>query len=149
MEIKDLIKKYRDDNDISQREFARRCGLSNSLISILEMGKNPQTGRKMSPDLETYRKIATVMGMTTHELFEIIGDSEYVSLKPVPVYHEELASDLDEVAEKLRIPPDGTNVPDNSLFVKAMAVMTPDDLAFVMDAFSRAFKKLKENGELK
>ena len=149
MEIKNVLKNYRAENKISQREFARRSGLFNSLISILEMGVNPQTGKKITPDLNTYKKLADAMGMTVHQLFEIIGDSEYVSLKEMPTFREELAEDLDDVTKKLRIPPTGTNVPDNALFVKAMGVMSPEDLTFVMDAFARAFKTLKDNGELK
>lgn len=81
MKLEELIKKYREDNDISQREFARRCGLSNSLISIFEMGKNPQTGKPISPDLETYRKLANGMGMSVQKLFEQLGDGAMVSVK--------------------------------------------------------------------
>ena len=81
MRLEELIKKYREDNDISQREFARRCGLSNSLISIFEMGKNPQTGKRISPDLETYRKLANGMGMSVQKLFEQLGSGALVSVK--------------------------------------------------------------------
>ena len=80
MELRDVLLKYREENGISQREFARRCGLSNSLISILEMGINPQTRKKMTPDLETYRKIASEIGMTVQALFELLGDSESVDI---------------------------------------------------------------------
>lgn len=80
MRLEEIIKKYREDNDISQREFARRCGLSNSLISIFEMGKNPQTGKTISPDLETYRKLANGMGMSIQQLFEQIGDGAFVRI---------------------------------------------------------------------
>ena len=80
MDIKDVLLKYREENNISQRELARRCGLSNSLISILEMGVNPQTGKKMSPDLETYKKLADGMGITVQELFEMLDENEMVSM---------------------------------------------------------------------
>ena len=70
MELKEILTNYRKENDLSQREFARRCGLSNSLISILEMGKNPQTKKKMAPDLDTYRKLANAMGISVQKLFE-------------------------------------------------------------------------------
>ena len=80
MELKEAIIKFRQENKISQREFARRCELSNSLISILEMGVNPQTGKKMSPDLATYKKIANGMGISLQVLFEMIDDDELVSL---------------------------------------------------------------------
>lgn len=80
MELKNVIKKFREDNKISQREFSRRCNLSNSLISILEMGINPQTGKKMSPDLVTYKKLAAGMGMSLQYLLESLDDTELISL---------------------------------------------------------------------
>lgn len=76
MKLSEILKKYREENKISQREFARRCQLSNSLISILEMGTNPQTGKPMEPDLKTYRRLASGMGMTEKELLdEICSDN--------------------------------------------------------------------------
>lgn len=72
MKLNELLKEYREKNDLSQREFARRCGLSNSLISILEMGINPQTGKQMEPDARTYRRLAEGMGMTTAGLSELL-----------------------------------------------------------------------------
>ena len=80
MDIKDIILNYRQENKISQREFARRCALSNSLISLLEMGENPQTGKKISPDLITYRKLANGMGISVQALFEKLDLSEPVSM---------------------------------------------------------------------
>ncbi len=80
MRLSEMIKTFRADNDISQRELARRCGLSNSLISLMEMGVNPQTGKEMSPDLETYRKLAYGMQMSVQKLFETLGEDATVSL---------------------------------------------------------------------
>lgn len=80
MELKDVLKNFREKNKISQRELARRCDLSNSLISILEMGTNPQTGKKMSPDLVTYKKLASGMGISLQFLMESLDETELVSL---------------------------------------------------------------------
>ena len=80
MKLGDLIVQYRQRHDISQREFARRCGLSNSLISILEKGINPQTGKEMSPDLDTYQHIAQAMDITLQTLFEKLGNDATVKL---------------------------------------------------------------------
>ena len=84
MKLGELIAQHRAENDISQREFARRCGLSNSLISLMEMGKNPQTGKEMSPDLETYRKLANGMQISLQKLFEDLGDDATVNLSGDP-----------------------------------------------------------------
>lgn len=85
MKLSKMIKDYREENDLSQREFGRRCNLSNSLISLIEMGINPQTGKEMSPDLETYRKLAYGMQMSLHELFEKLGDDATVNLSGDPM----------------------------------------------------------------
>ena len=84
MKLSQLLKEYREINDISQRELGRRCGLSNSLISLIEMGVNPQTGKVMSPDLETYRKLAYGMQMSLQQLFEQLGDDAMVNLSGDP-----------------------------------------------------------------
>lgn len=84
MKLSEMLKIHRDENDISQRELARRCGLSNSLISLLEMGVNPQTGKEMSPDLETYRKLAFGMQISMQKLFEQLGDDATVNLSGDP-----------------------------------------------------------------
>ena len=78
MELKDVLKAYRAENGLSQREFAKRCGLSNTHISNLEAGVNPQTGKKTVSDIGTYQKIAAAMGMSLRELFDKIGDQEYI-----------------------------------------------------------------------
>ena len=84
MKLSQVLKIYRENNDISQRELGRRCGLSNSLISLIEMGVNPQTGKAMSPDLETYRKLAYGMQMSLQQLFEQLGDDAMVNLSGDP-----------------------------------------------------------------
>jgi len=78
MKLKELVLNYRQENNISQREFARRCGLSNSLISIIEVGHNPQTGREMTPDFNTYRKLANGMGISVQDLFDELGNDGLV-----------------------------------------------------------------------
>ena len=92
------MKQYRKAKDLSQRDFARRCGLSHSLISILEMGVNPQTGKKPQPDLETYRKIAIGMNRSVQDLFNDLGNSESVRLYAtysLPVKEETDDKDLE------------------------------------------------------
>ena len=121
MKLRDVILNYRSENKISQRELARRAGLSNSLISIIEAGINPQTGKKMSQDLETYKKLADAMGMSLHELIEKIDDDEVVSLKP-------LCRDL--INEPIVIY-------DSDRFRLLMENMSIEDYEIVMDAFYR------------
>ncbi|MBO5953448.1 MAG: helix-turn-helix domain-containing protein [Oscillospiraceae bacterium] len=74
MKLRDLIKNYRDTHDLSQRQFANQCGLSNGYISILEKGINPKTGKPVTPTIPQLKKLADGMAMTLNELFEQVDD---------------------------------------------------------------------------
>ena len=74
MKLGDLIRSYRESHDISQRQFALRCDLSNGYISILEKGINPNTQRPVTPTLPQLKKLADGMGMSLSELFEQVDD---------------------------------------------------------------------------
>ena len=82
MKLSAIIADYREKIQISQREFARRCDLSNSYISFLEKETNPKTGRPMVPTLIQYKKIATGMNMTVQQLFEMLDNDAPVDLNP-------------------------------------------------------------------
>lgn len=81
MKLSAIIYAYRLEHDLSQREFARQCGLSNSYISFIEKEINPKTGRPMVPTLEQYKKIADGMGTTVHSLFEKLDADSPVHLE--------------------------------------------------------------------
>lgn len=68
MRIEQIVKDYRESHGMSQREFARKCGLSGTYIWYLESGKHPQTGRPIQPSLPALNKIAKGMGLTLDEL---------------------------------------------------------------------------------
>lgn len=74
MKLGDLIREYRDSHDLSQRQFASRCDLSNGYISILERGINPSTGKPVTPTIPQLKKLADGMRMTLSELFEKADD---------------------------------------------------------------------------
>lgn len=68
MTIREIIIEYRTKNNLSQRQFAERCGVSNGYISMLENDINPSTGKPAIPSLKMLRKIAKGMNMTIDEL---------------------------------------------------------------------------------
>ena len=74
MKLGDLIKDYRTAHDLSQRQFALQCGLSNGYISILEKGVNPKTDKPVTPTIPQLRKLADGMGITMTELLENVDD---------------------------------------------------------------------------
>lgn len=81
MKLSTIVIDYRKRMQISQREFARRCGLSNSYISFIENEYNPRTGKPIVPTLEQYHKIASCMGMTVHQLFEQLDEDSPVDMR--------------------------------------------------------------------
>lgn len=125
MKLSDIIKQYRDEDGISQREFARRCGLSNSSISILEMGVNPQTGKPMDPDMRTYRRLAAGMGITVSTLF-----SKMRSGNSSPISDEDQAR-LEALHQN----------PQLGLLFDRSRKMTHDDVEFMLQMADRILKE--------
>ena len=78
MTIGDVIKTYREEHDISQRQFAQLCGMSNGYISILEDGKHPKTNEPVVPTISTMRKLALAMNISLSDLMSIIDDTKVV-----------------------------------------------------------------------
>ena len=74
MKLGDLIREYRESHDLSQRQFADRCGLSNGYISMLERHINPNTQKPIIPTMPKLKKLANGMGISMSELFEKVDD---------------------------------------------------------------------------
>ena len=129
MDLKDILIKYREENKISQRELARRSGLSSAQISILEYGINKQTGRKPVPDIITLKKLADGMGITLQALFDMIGDSEFVHLNTRPDSYPIV-------------------IPNTDRFLRIMASMEPKDYETIMRIYTKTFNRMKANGEI-
>lgn len=129
MDLKDILIRYREENRISQRELARRSGLSNAQISILEYGKNRQTGRKPVPDIITLKKLADGMGISLQALVEQIGDSEFVSVNT--------RQDSYPIV-----------IPNTDRFLRIMASMTPQDYETIMQIYTRTYERMRANGEI-
>lgn len=72
--LADILVEFRRDHDLSQRQFANQCGLSNGYISMLEKGINPATSRPVTPTLPQLKKLAEAMGKTVAELMEEAED---------------------------------------------------------------------------
>lgn len=75
MKLGDLVRDYRVAHDLSQRQFAQICGVSNGTISNLESGINPNTGKPITPTMELVKKLATAMSMSMTELMTVVDDT--------------------------------------------------------------------------
>jgi len=71
MLLGELIKNYRFRNDLSQREFANKCGLSNGFISMIENNRNPKTGKPISVSLINLVKLSTAMNIAPDVLLDM------------------------------------------------------------------------------
>lgn len=67
MTLGKIIKQYREQRGLSQRQFAQRCNLSNVAIARIENGFRAD-GKDVAPKWGTIQKIARAMGMTGEAL---------------------------------------------------------------------------------
>ena len=63
MTLGDVIKKHREEHNLSQRQFASKCNVSNGYISMLENGINPNTNEPIMPSIATLKEISSAMNM--------------------------------------------------------------------------------------
>lgn len=95
MTLGEFIKAYREKNDLSQRQFADKSGVSNGYISMLEKNENPKTGQPLSPSMPVLKKIASAMGMTVNDLCSFVDD--------MAIDLGTTVMDYEDAQEKLRI----------------------------------------------
>ena len=82
MTLGDVIKSFRESNNLTMQEFADRAGLSKGYISMLEKNKNPANGDPIIPSITTFRKIADAMGRSIQNLAEYVEQD--ISLESTP-----------------------------------------------------------------
>lgn len=73
MKLGEYIYNYRKARGLSQREFAKICGVSNTYITYIEIGRSP-SGKPMIPTVTKLKAIAHGMGMTMQELIDAVDD---------------------------------------------------------------------------
>ena len=74
MTLGEYLSAYISQHDLSQREFAKICHVSNGYISMLLSGFNPKTQRPIKPSLEKLRAVAGGMGVSLQELLSSVDD---------------------------------------------------------------------------
>lgn len=91
MTLGTFISQYRKLHDLSQRQFATMCELSNGYISMLEKGVNPATGKPVTPTIPQLQKLAKGMGITITDLFERVEDIPIDINSVTTEYHSRLS----------------------------------------------------------
>lgn len=75
MTLGELIILYRKEHGLSQRAFAKVCGnVSNGYVSMIENGKNPNTGKPIVLSIDKLHALASGMGMSLQDLLEAVDD---------------------------------------------------------------------------
>lgn len=85
MLLGEIIKKYREEHQMSLQDFADLIGTSRSYIHMLEKNINPSTNKPISPSIETLKSLANAMNMDlelllkqlNHEQDIYIDENEY------------------------------------------------------------------------
>lgn len=107
MKLSELIINYRAEHDLSQRQFAAECGLSNGYISMIERENNPKTKEKVVPTLVALQKLAKGMHMTLTDLLVTIDDMPIkIIAEKTPVPDSENGLDVEIVSLLLRLSPE-------------------------------------------
>lgn len=122
MILGEIIKEYRQKNDMTMEEFAKICNRSKGFISMLEKGKNPQTGKPIIPSLETIKQVSNAINIDFGQLINMLDDNQNVKL-----------TTNDE------------NVPHNEYELKqAVDGLDKNDIQLLIDMAKR-MKELKDN----
>lgn len=100
MTLGEYIRAYREAHGESQRSFAARCGLSNTNISFIERGINPNTGKPIAPDVLTLQKISNAMGVSVQDIIASTDDF-VIDLIPVRTFADDAEPILSAWTEKL------------------------------------------------
>jgi transcriptional regulator with XRE-family HTH domain len=93
MTLGDVIREFRELNNLSMEEFAKMSNLSKSYISMLENNKDPR-GNPINPSLETIDKVASTIGVELDTLVSKIDQDIVVNRKKTPL------SDFDSSEEE-------------------------------------------------
>ena len=91
MKLGDIIFNYRNSftPKISQRDFAKKCGLSHTYIAALEKNIDPRTGKPIAPTLDTVKYISKGMNMSIEEILKLLDDEqEFKMNEEAPKYNQ-------------------------------------------------------------
>lgn len=103
MFLGEVIKKYREEHQLSQRDFAKRCDISYTYVSALEKNIDYRTGKPISPTLETVKKVSAAIQIPIDDLLKMLDDEQLLTLNSniINVYSSVHAGILSEMIENI------------------------------------------------
>jgi len=81
MTLGNIIKKYRDENNISMADFAKLSHISKPYVSMLEKDKNPKNGKPIVPSVTTLKNVANAMCISFDTLIKILDENQEILLE--------------------------------------------------------------------
>lgn len=90
MKIGDIIKKYRNKNNLTQKELAAKANMSRSYLADIE-------NNRYNPSLDILESIATALGTNPSTLLAGKWDSEYPNLKQELEVYDSINKDMSNV----------------------------------------------------
>ena len=118
MTLGEYIKQYRQMHGISQREFAKISGLSNTYVSYLERGYSGH-GQIIAPSIETYQAIARATNCTAQDLLDYLDDEKEESPQP-PLVNDD--PELTEILQRIK------DDPNTRMMFSLTKNATPEDV---------------------
>ena len=88
MHLGNIIKDFREKNNISMQEFADKCSLSKGYISMLENGVNPRNKKPIAPTLPSLRKISIGLGIDTDTLLKMLNENQKITLNSLYIEND-------------------------------------------------------------
>lgn len=79
MTLGDIIKEYRESNNMSMDLFSDKSGISKAYISLLEKNRHPKTGKPIAPSIQCIKQAADAMSIDFNLLFNKIDGNVSLS----------------------------------------------------------------------
>lgn len=97
-----IIKKYREENELSMDDFSKKSGISKAYIGFLEKNYNPKTGKTIAPSVAIIKQAADGMRMDFDSLFSMLDKDFPIHLSnSVPERLGEYRKRLSEMSLKI------------------------------------------------
>lgn len=118
MYLGEVIKEYRQNNQLSLQTFADKCDLSKGYIAMLEKNVNSKTGQPVVPSIETFMKVATAMNISVNDLMNKVDENQPVIIQPID----------DNIALNKSNSPAGFSIPILNTVVAGMPISAYEDI---------------------
>ena len=80
MVLGDIIKKFREENNLSMQNLADMLGTTRSYIHMLEHNKNPKTNKPVNPSIETIKQLSKIMRIDIDDLLKMLDSNQGIVL---------------------------------------------------------------------